>query len=101
MYAVVAALAAVTPTPSPAPSVDPALVTPGPWGFAIMAFIAAAVVLLMWDMQRRIRRSRYRAEVAAELDAEEQAARGVAATEVDEQDVAATETDDPGAAPGR
>src|SRR5690606_4547886 len=34
----------VTPTPSPTPTLDPDLVTPGPWGFLVIALLAAAVV---------------------------------------------------------
>ena len=58
-------------TPSPVPTVDPDLVTPGPVGFAAIAFIALAVVFLVWDMMRRIRRARIRSEINEELDAEE------------------------------
>lgn len=75
MHAVLGWLAAV-PTPSPSPTVDPALVTPGPWGFVAVFGIAVAVFVLVWDMLRRIRRARYREQVNAELDAEE-AARAV------------------------
>lgn len=66
--------AAVSPTPSPTPAVDPNLVTPGPIGFAVMALLVVVVVAIIWDMQRRIRRVRYREEVREELDAEERAA---------------------------
>ena len=87
--AAAAAVAAVTP--SPAPTVDPDLVTPGPWGFAAIVFIALAVVFLVWDMQRRIRRTRYRDEINDELDAEEAAERqgeaAAEASEVDDQSV--------------
>ncbi|MBZ4485834.1 hypothetical protein LQ938_10370 [Microbacterium sp. cx-55] len=80
----------VTPTPTGA-TVDPDLVTPGPWGFAIMAIVGLAVIALVWDMQRRIRRGRYREEVREELDAEEKAAaQGAAASrasDVDDQDI--------------
>lgn len=73
---------AATATPSPSPTVDANLVTPGPWGFLVIALLAIAVVVLVWDMQRRIRRARYREEVAAELDAlearEQQAGTGAA-----------------------
>jgi hypothetical protein len=62
-------LLAATSTPSPTPTVAAELVTPGPWGFLVIALLALAVVVLVWDMQRRIRRARYREEVAAELDA--------------------------------
>lgn len=65
---------AVTSTPTPTPTVDPDLVTPGPIGFAAIVIVLIAVILLIADMQRRIRRVRYREEVRAELDAEEAAA---------------------------
>ena len=68
-----AIFAAVTATPTPTPTVDPNLVTPGPVGFVIVAVIVVFAALLIWDMQRRIRRVRYREEVRAELDAEEAA----------------------------
>ena len=68
------ARAAATPTPTPS-QVDPNLVTPGPWGFVAIAFVAVAVVLLVWDMMRRIRRARIRSEVDEMHDAEEAPAR--------------------------
>lgn len=68
-------LVALATTPTPAVTPDPAIVTPGPLGFAAIAFIGVAVFLLVWDMLRRIRRGRYREEVNAELDAEEARAR--------------------------
>lgn len=74
MHALVNALvtfAGSTPVPSPTPVLDPDLVTPGVWGFAAIAFIALAVIALVFDMMRRVRRVRYRADVQAELDAEE------------------------------
>ncbi|MBD8011117.1 hypothetical protein AB0O65_03365 [Microbacterium sp. NPDC077391] len=64
-----------TPMPTPSMTVDPNSVTPGFAGFAIIVIIVAAVVLLIWDMNRRIRKVRYREEVRAELDAEEAALR--------------------------
>jgi hypothetical protein len=78
MHAALAALsrAASTATPTPTPAVDPNLVTPGPWGFVAIAFLAVAVILLVWDMMRRIRRARIRSEIDEMLDAEEAAARG-------------------------
>ncbi|MBW1639580.1 MULTISPECIES: hypothetical protein [Microbacterium] len=79
--------AAVSPSPTPTPTVDPELVTPGPWGFAIVAILVIGVVVLIWDMQRRIRRVRYREEVRAELDAEAQADAAVEATTADDQAV--------------
>lgn len=91
---------AATVTPSPTPVVDPELVTPGPWGFAAIAFIALAVILLVFDMQRRIRRTRYRQEVNAELDAEEQAASAVAASDVDDQSIDPAQDDESDGAGG-
>lgn len=64
-----------TPMPTPSMTVDPNSVTPGFAGFAIIVLIVAAVVLLIWDMNRRIRHVRYREEVRQELDAEEAALR--------------------------
>jgi flagellar biosynthesis/type III secretory pathway M-ring protein FliF/YscJ len=83
--------AAATATPGPTTGPDPDLVTPGPWGFVAIAFLAAAVVFLIWDMMRRIRRARIRSEVGEQLDAEEAAARQAEgaqrATETDDEDI--------------
>jgi hypothetical protein len=84
--AVAVRAAAVTPTPTPAPQVDPDLVTPGPVGFLAIAFIALVVMLLVWDMMRRIRRGRVRADINEQLDAEEQARREAAAGDGDASD---------------
>jgi flagellar biosynthesis/type III secretory pathway M-ring protein FliF/YscJ len=92
MYAAML-LAAATPEPSAPP---PELVTPGPWGFAVIAFVAAAVFLLVWDMLRRIRRGRYREEVNEELDAAEAQARAAEeASDVDDQDIDPRDDDAP------
>ncbi|MGH1549028.1 hypothetical protein ACRAWB_07575 [Leifsonia poae] len=58
-----------TPTPSGAPADDS--VTPGVLGFVVTFLIAVVVVLLVIDMVRRIRRVRYRSEIAEKLDAEQ------------------------------
>ena len=63
--------AAATPTPSPAPDYNPDTVTPGLVGFGITFLIAVAVVLLILDMVRRIRRVRYRDEIRQLLDEEQ------------------------------
>lgn len=76
MHAALDALVRVTtstPIPTPTLRVDPELVTPGPWGFAVIAFLTLAVILLILDMMRRIRRARFRLEINEELDAEERA----------------------------
>ncbi|KAB1864109.1 hypothetical protein [Microbacterium algeriense] len=62
-----------TPMPTPSMTVDPVSVTPGFIGFAAIVIVVLAVILLIWDMNRRIRRVRYREEVREELDAEEAA----------------------------
>ncbi|MBF4618820.1 hypothetical protein ITJ44_12140 [Clavibacter sp. VKM Ac-2873] len=63
---------AVTTTPSPTPSAefDPDTVSPGPVGFLAIFFVAVMVLLLMVDMTRRIRRTRYREEIRGRLEAE-------------------------------
>ncbi|WP_203581312.1 hypothetical protein [Microbacterium hibisci] len=86
-HAIVALITAPTPTPTPTMEVDPDLVTPGVWGFVITALVAVAVIFLVWDMMRRIRRGRVRADIQEELDAEAQAARAVEATDVDDQSI--------------
>lgn len=85
--AVSIALTSTTPIPTPSMTVDPELVSPGPLGFVVIAIIVLAVVLLIWDMMRRIRRGRVRADINEQLDAEAQAAEAVEATETDDDDV--------------
>ena len=60
---------------------DPNLVTPGVIGFFATFFIAGMTVLLIFDLVRRIRRSRYREEVGLLLDAEVAAAAAQAEAE--------------------
>jgi Tfp pilus assembly protein PilX len=62
--------------PTPTPTVDPTMVSPGPEGFTVIAILVVLVALLVIDMLRRVRRTRYRAEANEALDAEEAAARG-------------------------
>jgi hypothetical protein len=61
---------ATTPSPTPTLDIDPNDVTPGPAGFFIVALLAAAVFLLIFDMQRRIRRVNHQAEIRERLQAE-------------------------------
>jgi len=63
-----------TPVPTPSPTIDPDLVTPGTAGWVVVALLAVAVVLLAIDMLRRVRRVKYRAEANEALDAEQAAA---------------------------
>jgi hypothetical protein len=53
---------------------DPDTVTPGIWGFVLTFFVMVAVVLLILDMVRRMRRVNMRAQVQAQLAAEAEAA---------------------------
>ena len=60
--------------PSPTPGEftgDENAVTPGVIGFVATAFIAVAALLLIIDMNRRVRRVRYRAEAQEKIAAEE------------------------------
>ena len=61
-------LAAAGPSGEPTlkPGLDPNQVTPGPWGFFITFGLAVVVILLIWDMSRRIRRVRYREQLEQE-----------------------------------
>ncbi len=68
---------------------DPNSVTPGVAGFVATALVALAVIALMWDMNRRIRRSQYRFE-AREAIAKEIADRDAVAASNDASDNAAT-----------
>ena len=58
---------------SPPIEVDPVLVTPGVIGFVVTFLVAMGSLVLILDMVRRVRRVRYRAEIAERLDAEEAA----------------------------
>lgn len=62
---------ALTASPTPPPGFDEDLVTPGIWGFVLTIAVILAVVLLIVDMVRRIRRVTYRAHVQEQLAAEE------------------------------
>jgi hypothetical protein len=77
---------ATTPTPSPTSTVNPDNVTPGVAGFIGTAVIVLAVVFLLIDMLRRIRRAGYRAEISEQLDAEQLDADQLAAEQEVEQD---------------
>jgi hypothetical protein len=59
-------------TPSPTPSVDPAntFYSPGTIGFVATFLVAAGAIVIIFDMVRRIRRVRYRSDIAAKLEVE-------------------------------
>lgn len=70
MHILLSALLAATPTPTP--TVDPSETwySPGTIGFIMTFLMAAGAIALIFDMVRRIRRVRYRAEIAEKLAAE-------------------------------
>ncbi len=71
----IAAATAPADEPGLRPGLDPSSVTPGTLGFVFTALIVVAVIFLIRDMTKRIRRVRYRAEAEA-LEAERRDARG-------------------------
>jgi hypothetical protein len=64
---VLAATPVPTLPPDKVPDVD---VTPGVAGFIAIAAVAVITIFLIVDMTRRIRRTRYRAEIRERLEAE-------------------------------
>ena len=58
--------------PTPTETTDPAntFYSPGTVGFLAVAFITGAAILIIFDMVRRVRRVRYRAEIQEKLAAE-------------------------------
>jgi hypothetical protein len=68
--AVLAPVAGFILSNTPPPEFNPDTVTPGPWGFFAIFFVAAVTVLLGMDLARRIRRTNYRVEVRERLAAE-------------------------------
>ncbi|MCH1882402.1 hypothetical protein [Agrococcus sp. ARC_14] len=87
---------------------DPNQVTPGVIGFAVTALVAVAVILLLWDFNRRVRRINDRADarerLLAEVAAAQRPARADAGVEGAASDTAASAegtpsiTDEPGGA---
>jgi len=74
---------------------DPNTVTPGVMGFVVTFLVMIAVLLLILDMTRRIRRTNYRAQVQDQLDAEERAeAEGAAESSDAGEPTAADASDD-------
>lgn len=57
---------------TPSPDVDPAstFYSPGVIGFIATFGVTAGAVFIIFDMVRRVRRVRYRAEIQEKLDAE-------------------------------
>jgi hypothetical protein len=59
---------------TPTETADPAntFYSPGTLGFLFVFGLALGSIILIFDMVRRVRRVRYRAEIQEKLDAEEQ-----------------------------
>lgn len=76
-------LTSTVPSPSPTGygeyTGDADTVTPGWIGFAITFLVALATVFIAVDMVRRVRRTRYRAEIREKLEAEAAGETGTAA----------------------
>lgn len=66
---ILAAVAAGAGEPTLRPGLDADQVSPGPWGFFFTFALAAVVVVLVWDMTRRIRRVRYRSQLEENVNA--------------------------------
>lgn len=64
------ALLAASPVPSSTPDPAETFYSPGTIGFIATFGVTAGAVLLIFDMVRRVRRVRYRAEISAKLEAE-------------------------------
>ena len=58
-------------TTTPTPVADDTYNSPGTIGFIVTFCIAGLAVLLFFDMNRRVRTTRYRTEIRARLAAEE------------------------------
>ena len=63
------------------PDTDPAntYYSPGTIGFILTLAVALGAIGLIWDMVRRVRRVRYRAEIQEKLDREAEEAQALAA----------------------
>jgi hypothetical protein len=55
--------------------IDDTWYSPGVVGFLATFGVAAAAIFIIFDMTRRVRRVRYRAEIVQKLDLEEQTAK--------------------------
>ena len=68
-------LSLLASTPVPTETADPAntFYSPGTLGFIMTFFVSAGAIALIFDMVRRVRRVRYRAEIEAKLEAEVEA----------------------------
>jgi hypothetical protein len=75
MHILLLALLAATPSPSATTDPTETFYSPGTIGFIMTFFVTVGAVALIFDMVRRIRRVRYRAEISEKLAAEAIAAK--------------------------
>jgi uncharacterized membrane protein len=73
MHILLSALLAATPSPSATTDPSQYYSSPGTIGFVMTFFITVGAIALIFDMVRRIRRVRYRGEIAEKLIAEAEA----------------------------
>jgi len=70
MQTLISALLAASPSPSSTPDPANTFYSPGTIGFIATFGMALGATLLIFDLVRRVRRVRYRAEIQEKLDAE-------------------------------
>lgn len=70
MQSLFLALTAASPSPSSSPDPANTFYSPGTIGFIATFGMAVGATLLIFDLVRRVRRVRYRAEIQEKLDAE-------------------------------
>ena len=73
MYNLILTVLASTPSPSSTTAPEDTFYSPGTVGFLAVFGVTVGAILLIFDMVRRVRRVRYRAEITAKLDAEQAA----------------------------
>lgn len=70
MRNLILAILASTPSPSSTTAPEDTFYSPGTIGFLAVFGVTVGAILLIFDMVRRVRRVRYRAEISSKLDAE-------------------------------
>ena len=71
MYNLILTVLASTPSPSSTTAPEDTFYSPGTIGFLAVFGVTVGAIVLIFDMVRRVRRVRYRAEINAKLDAEQ------------------------------
>ena len=71
MYNLILTVLASTPSPSSTTAPEDTFYSPGTIGFLAVFGVTVGAMVIIFDMVRRVRRVRYRAEINAKLDAEQ------------------------------